>query len=143
MQLNRQTLAEIADRTEASTSFFNYLARRQRNARRGESKISSLTQQMLESGYTASPKELLPTLRELDNAGIIELRGDKFVWKVGIKTLMSALDLHAGTTPKPKNTFSLVVCLDNDRRFTAEFPSDLTKAELDFVTKLLATQRPK
>lgn len=136
MHINRNTIQEIMQKNGTSEAFFEYLRQRERNARGGQSSVQSIRQQMESSGFSAAPQELLSTLRELERAGIIEMHGDKFRWKVGIKDVARVINPGRKVVPAPQ-TKSVAVCLNNMRKFSANLPTDLTKEEIKFICDFL------
>lgn len=138
MLLNRNTIQEIASKNETSEAFFSYLSQRERSARGGENSIQSIKQQMIEKGFNPAPQELLSTLRELERVGVIEIKGDRFRWKTPIRDLAGILRTERKSRAKPAVVSKiLVVALDSRRKFTAEFPTSLTKEEARFLGELL------
>ena len=139
-QINKTAIQEIAGKNDTAEAFFEYLRKRERNARGGENSIQSIKQQMEENGFRPAPQELLSTLRELDRAGIIEMHGDRFKWRVGIKDVARAVasDRRPKLPARPLGGVkTLVVCLDSHRRFKAEFPANLSRSEVRFLCEIL------
>jgi hypothetical protein len=140
--LNKNTVSEIAQKNDTAESFFAYLGQRKREARGGENSVDSIKRQMRLRGFQPVPQELLTTLRELDRAGIIELKGKQFRWKFGIKDVMRAVEPTQAPAPviplkTPLSQKTLVVCLDRERQFTAQFPSKLSQEELKLIYNTL------
>lgn len=143
MQFSKTIVQEIAQKNATAEQLFDYLSTRERNARGGENSVQSIKQQMALKGFQPVPQELLSTLRELDRAGIIELKGDRFRWKHQIKDVVKAVQ---ETAPKavalepaiPMSLKTLVVRLDNTRQFTATFPAKMTAEERNLISQLLA-----
>ncbi len=144
--LNKNTVVEIAQKNDTAESFFAYLGQRKREARGGENSVDSIKRQMRLKGFQPAPQELLTTLRELDRAGIIELKGKQFRWKFGIKDVMGSF-VEPASEPAPVipiranySVKTLVVCLDKDRQFKAEFPAKMTADELKLLYNILEQQ---
>lgn len=83
--INQQTIEEIAQRTPTSEAFFTYAACRERNVRAGVSSLPAIKAQMSLEGFHPVPQDLLVMFKELDRAGIGQLRGEKFKWNQPIK----------------------------------------------------------
>lgn len=144
MQFNKSVVQEIAHKNQTAEQLFDYLLTRERNARGGENSVQSIKQQMALKGFQPVPQELLSTLRELDRAGIIELRGDRFRWKHQLKDVAKAIQptrMPKADVSMPKvdtSTKTVVVLLGPGRTFSATFPPSLTQKERQLIARVLA-----
>lgn len=88
-----KTLSEIAQKTPTAEAFFTYAACRARNVREGVSRIPAIRAQMTKEGFHPVPQDLLAMFKELEKAGVGQLRGTQFKWHAPIKEIGNALTL--------------------------------------------------
>ncbi len=136
--LNANVVTEIAQKNDTAEQLFEYLKTRKRNARNGKNSVSSIKQQMILSGFSPAPQELLSTLRELDRAGVIELNGDHFRWKHQIREIKQALKKEE---PVKKEVVApqkiLVVLLGKGRKCSVILPNVTTEEDINIVKEAL------
>lgn len=140
--INKNAIAEIAQKTPTAEAFFTYAACRERNVRDGVSRLSALRAQMIGEGFDPVPQELLSMFRELDRAGIGSLKGDFFRWGVPIKKVAEVVfEKPARVEPiqkdplseLPKALKSLVIYYADGKEMSISFTPNLTREEVRFA----------
>ena len=98
-QINERVLTEIAEKSATAEAFFEYASKRTRNVRDGVSRIVQIKEQMRHEGYHTIPQDLLSMFKELERAGLGELKGDSFKWNVPIREVGMVVTKR-GSRPK-------------------------------------------
>jgi hypothetical protein len=138
MTINKEVINQIAEKNSTSEAFFSYLNTRERSIRKNESSVPWIQHHMHAKGYQYEPQELLSTLKELERIGALELKGDKVTWKTSVRELAAPVKIEKPLKSAKQETQTMVICFDKERQFYANYPSKLSKEEVDLVYKLLA-----
>lgn len=147
MIINTERLADILQRSSTAEAFATYAACRERNARSGISKLSALRTQMQKEGFNPIPQDMLAMFKELEQAGLGQLRGDVFKWNLPLKRVGElAEEASVVKLPKPAPQLnvepeavqrSLVVCFGGNKRVSISITGIVGKEELQMVVSEL------
>lgn len=141
MALNQEKIAEILQRTPTAEAFANYAACRERNIREGVSKLPAIRAQMSKDGFQPVPQDLLSMFRELERAGVGELKNDMFKWSVSIKEVGRALNPAKNEVrPLPTAHKSLVIFFDKNKEATISFTPNLSVEEVKFLAEKILNE---
>lgn len=148
MTLNQNALQEIAQKSPTSEAFFTYAACKGRMRRGNVTPLSRVRKSLSDEGFLPVPQDLLVMFRELEHLGAGKLQGDKFEWRIPLRTVgeigmgqaprtkevVSKPVVKPALTPvAPESTHSLVIVLDPKRQVSINLPGMLNKDEADFI----------
>lgn len=142
-----EVLKEVQQKSPTAQAFFEYAGRRERNVRSGVSRISAIRAQMAKEGFHPIPRDLVTMFKELEQAGIGELKAGAFKWYIPIRQIAGRVP------PKPKQLKArnplaypqittrvekkLSMCLGNGKDVEIRFTDKLTKLDCKFVCSRL------
>lgn len=141
VQINKEVVAEILQKTPTAESFAAYAANRKREVRNGVSPLLAIRAQMESEGYIAVPEDLLLMFKELDRAGVGKLDRGRFKWHVPIKEVSEVLTgpkrteapkaAPAASDPNPSKV--LFVSFGPSKDIKISLPGDLTNNEVRYL----------
>ncbi len=145
VQVNKNTIAEIAKKSPTAEAFFTYAACRERNVRQGVSRLPAIRAQMSVEGFHPVPKDLVSMFQELARAGVGTLQGKEFKWNVPIREVGQAGSIKESTPHVehhinrviPQATKDLVIMFDTNKEVSIKFTANLTKDEINFIAAKL------
>lgn len=135
--MNLELVQTISKQSPTAEAFFDYAASRDRNVRDGISSIQSLRNQMSKDGFHPVTKDLRQMFAELEEAGIGELKGDKFKWNVSIKLVgkpsVKQPSPKIGVIAKPTNPVQMKntsIFFGDKKEIHIQFTNNLTQEDL-------------